>query len=268
MDQGFYFYFFLLLVVRVVTDAVNRSFNCTLNSQCHSVRVSGAGSRRAPRVPRLLLRPRPRPVGTAGVSLQLAQFHCRINSYVFCLGFPLQCHFLVPDENVSFPFSSWRPTDRNGGCWGGVSLGGMCPASEALVTAGVRAPTQPIPSVCSWGTLRPRLHRRAPRWSCPTRPASRGGVTLSGASPVPERRPGLPRQWGPQPRAGLWKPSWSASLPRGGVVTDTSSPPGFRGAFASPAPRLPRDTAVPLLLLSGSVNCLCSDIKNVRFLCE
>lgn len=92
----------------------------------------------------------------------------------------MQCRFLVPEENVSSPFSSWRPTDRNGGCWGGVSLGGMCPASEALVTAGVRAPTQPIPSVCSWGTLRPRLHRRAPRWRRPTRPASRGGVSCPG----------------------------------------------------------------------------------------
>lgn len=176
--------------------------------------------------------------------------------------------FWSQKKTSRFPFPPGAPPTGTAAVGGGVSLGGMCPASEALVTAGVRAPTQPIPSVCSWGTLRPRLHRRAPRWSCPTRPASRGGVTLSGASPVPKRRPGLPRQWGPQPRAGLWKPSWSASLPHGGVVTDTSSPPGFRGAFASPAPRLPRNTAVPLLLLSGSVNCLCSDIKNVRFLCE
>lgn len=125
MDQGFYFYFSLLPVVWIVTDTVNRSFNCTLNSQDHSARVSGAGRRPGPACSSPVFFTAG-PVGTAEVFLQVIQFHFIINSYIFLMGFPFEHRFPVPEENVSFSFSSWCPTDRSGsfpnvergpGCW-------------------------------------------------------------------------------------------------------------------------------------------------------
>lgn len=57
------------------------------------------------------------------------------------MGFLFECRFLVPEENVSFSLSSWRPADGNGSC---VSVdGGRRPEFSSLLVPGFpRGPSQ------------------------------------------------------------------------------------------------------------------------------